>query len=284
MKSLFLVTIYLTLSFPGNCQIWDLFNNPPTINDIPDYQPIPENAGSQTITLTGISDGDNNKVQKVTITASSDNNDLISNLQVEYDQGTTAVLTFASKLNVNGKAIITIRLDDGQLFRNITERSFDVTVFAVNSKPSFQLSSNLILIDANEGKVEMKKFVTNIDDGDPELKQNLNFIITTKSVTGNLTFKSFPEIDVKSGDLIFEIKKDRFGEATIAVLLKDNGGTENGGIDISDESIFIIKINIINDPPTLNDIPTPITIFEDAGEQFVELNGISSGTNENQEL
>ncbi|MCK5470282.1 MAG: hypothetical protein KAI99_17285, partial [Cyclobacteriaceae bacterium] len=195
MKCLFLVTIYLALSFPGNCQIGDYYNNPPTIDRIPDYGPIPENAGEQRITLTGISDGDNNKEDQVTITASTNNSDLISNLKVEYDQGTTAVLSFTPKLNANGKATITIRLDDGQQFRNIIEISFDVTVFAVNGKPSFQLSSNLILIAVNEGKVEIKNFATNIDDGDPELKQKLNFIITTKSVTGNLDFKSFPEID-----------------------------------------------------------------------------------------
>ncbi len=51
MKCLFLVTIYLTLSFPAYCQ-WDLFNNPPEIDKIRDYGPIPENVGNQTIILT----------------------------------------------------------------------------------------------------------------------------------------------------------------------------------------------------------------------------------------
>ena len=259
-------------------------NDPPTIDPILDFGPIAENSATQIINLTGISDGDGGEDQIVTIIASSDNNDLISNPIVEYDQGTTAILKLTPELNANGKAIITITLNDGQASDNITETSFELLIYAVNGKPSFQLASNLIKINEDANTYEYQQFATDLYDGDPELNQNLSFSTSTKTISGHLEFKSLPVIDVTNGNLTFEISPNSHGEAIVSVVLQDDGGTADGGLDISDESVFTINDINVNNPPTLDDIQSPVTLYEDAGDQILELAGISSGEYENQEL
>lgn len=282
MRFVFFAIVILALSSPSFAQ-WNFFNRPPTIDPIDDYGPIPENSGVHQIKLTGIGPGADNEDQIVTITARTDNPNLIINLYVQYDQGNSALLNFSLEKDANGDAKITVRLDDGQNYRNITEESFNVDVLPVNGRPSFQLSSSLVKLDENAGKVEIKQFATNIDDGDPEIDQKFDFITTVESISGSLVFKGLPKIE-DDGDLKFEVRNSTFGEAVVATVLKDNGGTKNGGIDTSEERLFTIRVGNINDPPTLDAIPSPLVILEDAGEQTVQLTGISAGDNEDQQL
>ncbi|MCG8306344.1 MAG: gliding motility-associated C-terminal domain-containing protein [Cytophagales bacterium] len=282
MKSVFQTVAFLMLSIPAFSQ-WDYFNRPPTIDPIDDYGPVLENSGFHRIELTGIGPGRSGEVQKVTISARTDHSALITNLNVQYQQGSTAILSFLLGANANGEAEITVQLDDGQRFWNITEESFDVEVTPVNGKPSFQLVSDLVEVEENAGKITRKKFATDLDDGDPEEHQKLAFAVSIESVAGILTFRTDPKIK-KDGDLEFEANDNTFGEALVSVVLNDDGGTEYGGVDTSDEKFFIIKVQNINNPPTLDPIPSPLTIWEDAGQRTVQLTGISSGESEHQQL
>ena len=285
MRLIVLAHVLIFYSYMAIAQLPNLDNKPPTIDDIPNYGPIAENSGLHSITLTGIGPGAPNEKQQVSIVASSDNEILIPNITVEYEQGETAILSFTLGLNANGDAKITVTLDDGQWWRNLTEKSFDVNVFAVNSQPTFQLSTDFISIDDNPGRVEIANFAVNIDDGDPEERQKLKFVTKVLSTTGELAFRSNPEINKKNGDLKFECEPNRYGEALVSVVLEDDGGTKNGGIDKSEVSTFTIKVGLVNNPPTLDDIADPLILLEDAGEQDVELSGISDGGDgESQEL
>src|SRR5437667_9603247 len=58
-------------------------NDPPTLNAIPDPPAILEDAGLQTVNLTGISAG-GGETQTLTVTASSNNTALIPNPTVSY--------------------------------------------------------------------------------------------------------------------------------------------------------------------------------------------------------
>ncbi len=281
MKYLISLSIYLLFATPAFAQ-FDFFNKPPTIDKIKDFTTF-ENSGAQKIVLTGIGPGRGESNQTVTIKAFSNNLNLINHPKIEYDQSTTAVLIFTAKTNNSGKATITVELDDGQNWNNTTETSFDIIVKPINSPPSFKLSTNVVNVDEGKGKVKIKKFATQIEDGDPDKKQNLAFIITLKKSDNSLTFKSSPKIDVRNGDLSFEANINSFGKATFSVILKDDGGTENGGNDTSTSSDFTISVKNINDPPTLADI-NPVTLNEDPGEKSVGLKGISSGANESQKL
>ncbi|MGD0614730.1 MAG: Ig-like domain-containing protein, partial [Verrucomicrobiota bacterium] len=83
-------------------------NQPPTLNAISSLT-INENAGLQTVNLTGISSGAANEVQTLTVTAASSNTGLIPNPTVNYSSpGTNGTLTFTPVANANGSATITV--------------------------------------------------------------------------------------------------------------------------------------------------------------------------------
>lgn len=285
MKYFILLTISFLINSTAYCQIWDLFNKSPTIDNIADPKSILENAGKQELKLTGISDGDKRDKQNLTITTTYNNKELISDLSIEYERGKkTAKLSFTLKTNANGNAKITVVIDDGKKWNNITETSFKVKVIAVNGRPFFTVSTNFISIDEDAGRITKKKFITDINDGDPEIAQKINFRIKVKVVSGNIEFKTSPKIVVSNGNLVFEVKSKKYGEEKITLFLEDNGGTKNGGIKKGDEFVFTIKVKRKDKFPSLNGIPDPDAINEDGGEQIILLSGISSGTDNNSGL
>ena len=68
------------------------------------------------------------------------------------------------------------------------------------------------------------------------------------------------------------------GSATITLVLKDDGGTANGGVDTSAPQSFTIVVNAINDAPSFTAGPNQ-TVNEDAGPQTVNswATGVSAG-------
>src|SRR5262249_9043054 len=78
-----------------------------------------------------------------------------------------------------------------------------------------------------------------------------------------------------TGTLTFTPLADQFGTSTISVVVKDDGGTANGGID-SITNTFTVTVLSVNDAPTLNAL-ADIIINVNAGLQTVPLNGISAG-------
>jgi hypothetical protein len=115
-----------------------VLNNAPTLNAIADPPAIDEDAGQQTVNLSGIGDGDT-LAQIVSITAVSNNPALIPNPAVNYvDPNTTGTLTYTPVANQSGSATITVTArDDGDsaYVPNSSTRTFTVTVNAVNDAP-----------------------------------------------------------------------------------------------------------------------------------------------------
>jgi hypothetical protein len=88
-------------------------NDAPTI-DTPSNLTINENAGQQTVNLTGIAAG-GGETQNLTVTASSNNTALTGSVNVTYTSpNSTGTLTFTPTANTFGMATITVKLkDDG---------------------------------------------------------------------------------------------------------------------------------------------------------------------------
>ena len=90
---------------------------------------INENAGLQTVNLSGITSGAANQNQVLTITATSGNTNLIPNPTVTYTSANTnGSLTFAPVTNVTGSAVITVTVNNGGASNNIVTQSFTVNV------------------------------------------------------------------------------------------------------------------------------------------------------------
>src|SRR5208337_1042672 len=88
-------------------------NQPPTLNSLANLN-INENAGLQTVNLSGITSGASNEVQTLTVTASSSNPSLIPTPTVNYTSpNTTGSITFTPVTYASGSALITVTVNDG---------------------------------------------------------------------------------------------------------------------------------------------------------------------------
>jgi hypothetical protein len=103
-------------------------NDPPTLNALSNLN-INENAGLQTVNLSGISSGAANESQTLSASAVSSNPGLVPNAAVSYTSpSATGSLTFTPVSGVGGSATITVTVNDGQAASNIITRAFTVTV------------------------------------------------------------------------------------------------------------------------------------------------------------
>ena len=92
-------------------------NDPPTLNAISNLA-INEDAGLQTVPLSGISSGAANESQALSLIALSSNPALIANPAINYNSpSNSGTLTFTPVANANGSALITVTVSDGSLQR-----------------------------------------------------------------------------------------------------------------------------------------------------------------------
>jgi hypothetical protein len=64
---------------------------------------------------------------------------------------------------------------------------------------------------------------------------------------------------VGTGTLTFTPATNQNGVANLTVAFRDNGGTANGGVDISPAQTFPIFVNALADDPTITGLPASIT-------------------------
>lgn len=102
----------------------------PTLDSLANLS-ISENAGSQSLNLTGIASGTPDQNATLTVTATSSNPALVPAPAVSYTSpNTTALLTFAPVADASGVATITVTVNNGGASNNIVTESFAVTVLA----------------------------------------------------------------------------------------------------------------------------------------------------------
>jgi hypothetical protein len=251
-------------------------NQPPTLNPISNLT-INENAGLQTVNLSGISSGSASENQTLTVTAVSSNTGLIPNPTINYTSAnTTGTLSFAPSANAFGAATITVTVNDGGASNNIVTQTFNVTVNPVNQPPTLSPLANL---NINENAGLQTVSLAGISSGAANEAQTL--VVTATS--SNPALIPNPTVNYTSanagGSLTFVPVANAFGSAVITVKVNDGGASNN----IVTQT-FAVTVNAVNQPPTLNAINN-LTINENAGVQTVSLAGISSGAaNENQIL
>jgi hypothetical protein len=251
-------------------------NQAPTLNALNNLT-INEDAGQQTVALSGISSGASNEVQTLTVTASSGNTAVVPNPTVTYTSANTnGTLTFTPVANANGSALITVTVNDGGATNSTITRTFTVTVNAVNDAPTLNaLNSVTINEDAGQQTVNL----SGIGSGASNESQPL----TVTATSGNTAVVPNPTVTYTSanttGTLAFTPVASASGSALITVTVSD-GGTTNSSITRT----FTVTVSGVNDTPTL-DALNNLTINEDAGQQTVTLTGITSGAgNESQVL
>jgi hypothetical protein len=198
-------------------------NQAPTLNAISNLT-INENAGLQTVNLSGITSGATNEIQTLTVTAVSSNTGLIPNPTVNYTSAnSTGSLTFTPVANGNGTATITVTVNNGGASNNIVTQTFMVTVNAVNQPPTLNAISNLT-INENAGLQTVN--LSGITSGAANEIQTL----TVTAVSSNTGLIPNPAVNYTSanstGSLTFTPVVNKTGTATVTVTVND-GGTSN---------------------------------------------------------
>src|SRR5204863_4120249 len=100
----------------------------PTLDTIGDLV-IDEDAGLQTVNLTGIGAGAANENQVLAVTAGAGVPTLISNLAISYSSpNNNGTLSFAPSPATHGTTVITVYVNDGGVQNSMVSRSFTVVV------------------------------------------------------------------------------------------------------------------------------------------------------------
>ncbi len=115
----------------------------------------------------------------------------------------------------------------------------------VNDAPTFTDESDYFsFVGSNDiaGLHEYPNWAISISTGPAnESSQNAQFNV---QVTGDTyILASVPTVS-PSGTLILDIAENVVGSANLRVTLQDNGGTDNGGIDESDEVNVKVYVNL----------------------------------------
>jgi hypothetical protein len=156
----------------------------------------------------------------------------------------------------------------------------DVALTATNRPPTLDPIASPPAILENSGAQQID--LTGIDSGnvDPQTL-SVTAVSDNPALIPNPTVTYFtPDA---TGSLSYTPVADKFGTAVITVTVTDSGGTANGGVDTVTRT-FTVTVTAVNDPPTLDPIPDPPNIPEDAGPTTIPLSGISAGIGETQTL
>lgn len=264
--------------------------NPPTLDMIADPATIDEDAGMQTVNLTGIGSGDG-AAQPAIVTATTDNPGLIENLTVNHtDPNATGSVTYNPVANLSGTATITVTVTDGGPDNNLlttgdnasVSQTFTVTVNPLNDLPTLDDPAD---VNMTEDGPSATINLTGITAG-PLESQPLN----VTAVSGNLSLIANPAVTYISpgstGSILLNVVPNAFGSTTVTITVED-GGLDNNLGTTGDNATFSQVVNVVvagvNDDPTLATIANQI-VAEDAAETTVSLTGISAGPLESQFL
>jgi hypothetical protein len=257
-----------------NVSVWEV-NDAPTLNALPDLGLL-QNAPRQVVTLSGIGSGAPNELQSLVIRATSSNPAIIPNPVVTYSSpGIAGTLAFAPVANASGASTITVRVDDGHTFNNLTTRTFTVSVTGSNSAPTLDtLPNRSIAEDSGIQTVALTRIAT----------ANGNATAKITAISSNPGLIPHPKVNYQSpsttGTLSFAPLANVAGIARITVTLDDGRGTPSSKLVRS----FNVSVWDVNDPPTLGPL-ADLILPSNPGLQTVVLPSISSGAaNEPQSL
>jgi len=159
-------------------------------------------------------------------------------------------------------------LEEGEIELHSDFGAREASSAPVNSAPSFTAGADQVVIEDAQPQI-LVGWATNISPGPAsDAGQAVDFLVSNDA-TG--LFSVQPAIS-PNGTLTFTVAANAFGVATISVRLHDNGGTADGGIDLSDPQVFTITIRAVNDVPVaVND---PYTTTEDTALSIIAAVGV----------
>lgn len=215
-------------------------NDPPTLDALNDIT-LNVGAGTQVVSLSGITSGDTNELQTLAVSAISSNPQLIPNPIVTYTSpATTGTLSFRPVAGLSGTATITVKVNDGQPTNNLVERTFTVTV---NGPPVFgsiadvttdeDVDAGPIAFTLTDPDTPADSLNVTVSSSYPSLIPNGSIVLSGAGTNRFLTITPTP---------------NRHGFSIIRITASDPQGN-------SSSSSFALIVLPVNDPPTISEIP-----------------------------
>ena len=155
---------------------------------------------------------------------------------VVLTSASSGAFTYAPASNFSGADSFFFTVTDGQGISQPAKVT--VTVTLVNHAPSFTAGPSQ-MVNQNTGALVVANWATNISAGPAnESTQLLNFIVSNSN---NALFSVQPALSA-NGTLSYATALNATGSASVTVLLHDDGGTANGGVDTSAPQTFTISV------------------------------------------
>lgn len=230
-------------------------NDEPTLDPIDDLY-VTEDTSDILIPISGISSGQIEEIQNLSIKVIPADSMLFSASQIQYSSPDSAGHIIVNPLeNVFGSRYITIRvIDDGGTENdgiNYTDESFYLYITPRNDPPLIDLNQITIYED-----IDTTLTINGIYAGPWESGQNVSISVKSDNtgILPNPTLTYFnPDTFVT---LTFETIPNVHGTTSLTAFMSDDGGTELGGMDTISYTIPI-EIIAINDSPSDFSIMTP---------------------------
>jgi VCBS repeat-containing protein len=210
-------------------------NDAPTITG-PANQTILEDQSTAALAVT-VGDVETAPAALV-VTAASGNAAVIPNANIVIGgSGANRTVTVTPAANANGGPVtITLTVTDGGGLA--TNASFDVTVTPVNDVPTYVIGPNRSEAP-NTGLRTVPNWATAIAAGPAnESSQTVDFEESEASDPANVV----TNVEVEANGTLRYLLTGASGTATINLALRDNGGTANGGVDVTPVTTFTITV------------------------------------------
>ncbi len=187
---------------------------------------------------------------------------------------TAGVLRYTPAADAFGTSQFTVRVQDSGGTANggvdtSPAQTFTITVGPVNDAPSFTAANPPPVLE-DVGPVVVNGWVTSVSVGPPNeaaTQSVLGYIVSGISNPSLFAAGGAPTVDV-AGVLRYTPAADQFGTSQFTVVVRDDGGTSNGGVDTSAPHTFTITVGPVNDAPSFV-AATPPAVLEDVGPVVV---------------
>jgi hypothetical protein len=258
-----LATSTNTLAIEGQMTLlYELLGNGSAMGLEPDVLTFMLHPGTQELTFIIIEDTGRQTLDDVTVSSSDiiGANGLIDGSTVSFDMNHFDVAPGGQQVV---HAFISVPLDfvgpaSGKfLIESADGETKSIDMIAVsNQPPSFVAGPNQIA-EEDAGPLTVDGWASVIAHETPaDGNVTLTFEVTNDNTA---LFSSQPAIS-SDGTLTFETASNAYGSATVTVVLRDDEGTDCGGIDSSVPATFSILITSVNDAPTADAGPDQPTV------------------------
>jgi hypothetical protein len=176
-------------------------------------------------------------------------------------------LQYVPPAEFHGTDTLTYTLSSGA---ETSEATVTIVVTAVNDQPVFTAGAAVTVNEDSGGYAA--RWASGLSAGSDEGGQKMHFVIDNNTAP-NL-FHAAPTLSA-TGELTFRPAPNANGTATITAHLVDDGGRANGGVDASSPVEFTVRVDAVNDAPTITVAPA-VTCANTSATLQVKLSDVDS--------